>query len=125
MLTVENIAFNTPSPVDDLAAVQSYERREFWIRMMKYPVLLLGALLAFFFLVRPLGRSFGSAVAALSRPAENPQLLEAGPAEGSLEAKALSALADPVTLRERVRELASQEPERAGRLLRAWVKEDG
>ena len=49
VLTVENIAFSPSASLSNLADDESYESREFWIRIMKYPVLAPGGAPGVFF----------------------------------------------------------------------------
>lgn len=114
VLTVANLPFDTGPIEEQKQALGSAERREFWFGIAKWPSLVIGALLFFLLVLRPLARWTSSVVApapALAPPATATATLEAG-----TEAPALA-------LRRRLAEISAGEPEGAAEVVRTWLRD--
>lgn len=116
-LTVENLPFD-PGPVEEQKqALVNAEKREFYFQIVKYPSLVIAALLAFLFILRPIMRSFKAILA----PPVPPKALEAGGTDEVLLDAGTSSTT--VTLRKRLIEISAGEPEGAAHVVRAWIRE--
>jgi flagellar M-ring protein FliF len=131
-LTIENVPFeemvteDAPKPgLWQRVAPQAYDS-------MRYVTVLLLAVLAFVFVIRPLMRR----ATVIATPVEQPTLPPAAPRtvqdlEGEIEAQLDAAVAAksaenrklPVLSR-RISQLTSKEPEHAARLIRMWMTEN-
>ena len=115
VLTVENLPFDTGNIEEQKQALGNAEKREFYFTIAKWPSLVLGALLIFLFVVRPLFRGLKAMLA--------PRPGQAGAAAG--EEALLTAGADTPTLvlRKRLIEISASEPEGAAQVVRGWLRE--
>lgn len=115
VLTVENLPFDTGPVEEQKEALGNAEKREFWYEIVKYPSLVLGALLVFLLVIRPVLRSVKT---ILSPPppvagaiAREDLILDAG---GETPALAL---------RKKLIEISASEPEGAAQIVRGWLRE--
>lgn len=111
VLTVANMPFDVGPLEDEKKALGSAERREFWIGIAKWPSMVVGALLAFLLIVRPMLRWLREFSAAAPSPAAAPELLDSAPDTPAF------------ALRRRLVEISAREPEGAAHVVRAWLKE--
>lgn len=111
-LTVANLAFDSGPIEEQKRALSTAERTEFWYRVGKYPSLVVGALLAFLFVVRPILRSIRTALS----PREPAVRVEAPALADAPDTPAL-------TLRRRLIEISASEPEGAAQVVRGWLRE--
>lgn len=112
VLTVENLPFDLGPVEEQKQALGNAEKREFYYQVVKWPTLVVAALLVFLFVVRPALKTVkGILTPAPARPSAEAMLLEPG------------AETPPVLLRKRLIEISASEPEGAAQVVRGWLRE--
>jgi flagellar M-ring protein FliF len=122
-LTVQNIPFEALEfEATEATPLADPSKRHFWLQLVKWPSVVLTALLIFFLAVRPALKSLRQAVTVAAQPATGMPALT-----GPLTTKQLEeGLAPPrpsETLRRRLIALAAEEPEGIAQVTKAWISE--
>lgn len=134
LLTVENIPFDGPLEVDEVAAPAWWQRyAPQLLDAARIAVVFLLGVLALFFVIRPMMRRGLSATrTALPPSGRLPQQLPRTVEELQGEIEAQLDAADPSVeprkisaLTKRLTTITQKEPENAARLIRAWLTEEG